>query len=344
MDEAIELVGVGNALVDVVAFSDEDVTEALGLLPNKAIHVDPHRFAELLVALPNPKLSSGGGAANTAKIAARLGIKSAFVGRVGSKERGGPDRFSLLFEKEMKDAGVHTLLTRGKESTGGCLVLHLPEDTFAIAACPSAALGLGAEDVPEDLIRMAKVLVLDGYVLGREKLVDHAISVAERSGTAIALDIGSADNAARFAPFIARLAAESSLMLFMNAAEAIAFSASLRSMNGLDEEDAFGHIRSMTEQGPFPIVIVKRGPLGSVVFAGGTRFDAPARAVKPRDETGAGDTFAAGFLAAWIRDKPLAECAAFGNRVARENVSVPGTRIPPNILRRLSRAIEQVVR
>lgn len=340
MSEAIELVGVGNALIDVVAFSDEDISGLLGLPPNKAIHVDPDRFAELLVSLPGPSLSAGGGAAGTVKIAARLGIRSAFVGRVGSKIRGGSDRFAALFEKEMRDAGVHTVLSRGPEPTGGCLVIRMGDGSFATAASPSAALGLQAEDVPEELIRTAKVLVLDGYVLAREKLVERTLGLADRYGTAVALDVGSETISAAFAPFIARLAAASPLILFMNEAEAFAFVSALRSSSDMDEGDAYDHLRAMTEAGPFPIVVVKRGPLGALVFAGGNRFDSPARAVVPRDETGAGDVFAAGYLSAWIRDKSLAECAALGNRVARETVAVPGTRVPPAVLRRLAKSLQ----
>ena len=339
MDEAIELVGVGNALVDVVAFSDEDIAGLLGLHPNKAVHVDPQRFAELLVALPAPSLSAGGGAANTVKTASLLGIRSAFVGRIGSKARGGSDRFADLFEKEMKGAGVETMLTRGREPTGGCLTLRGSDGSFAVAASPSAALGLDANDIPEELIRKAKALVLDGYVLGREKLVERTIGIAERFGTAIALDVGSESIAAAFAPFIARLSRESSLILFMNEAEAMAFSGSLRSAKDFDLDDVFDHLGSLTEAGPFPVIVVKRGPLGAVAFAGGSRYAASVRAVVPKDETGAGDTFAAGFLSAWIRDKPIAECADFGNRVAREAVSVPGTRISPSVLRRLAKSL-----
>ena len=341
MSEAIELVGVGNALIDVVAFSDEDISGLLGLPPNKAIHVDPDRFAELLVSLPSPSLSAGGGAAGTVKIAARLGIRSAFVGRVGSKIRGGSDRFAVLFEREMRDAGVLPILSRGKEPTGGCLVIRMKDGSFAVAASPAAATGLLAEDVPEDLIRSAKLLVLDGYVLGRETLVERTLGLADKYGTAVALDVGSRSLAAAFAPFIARLASGAApLILFMNEAEALAFVAALRSSADLDDEDAYDHIRAMTEAGPFPIVVVKRGPRGALVFAGGSRFDSPARAVVPRDETGAGDVFAAGFLSAWIRDKSLVECAALGNRVARETVAVPGTRIPPAVLRRLAKALQ----
>jgi sugar/nucleoside kinase (ribokinase family) len=127
----------------------------------------------------------------------------------------------------------------------------------------------------------------------------------------------------------------------MNEAETVAFSGSLSAATDLDEDDIHDLIRSLTESGPFPIIVVKRGPRGALVFAGGMRFDSPARAVSARDETGAGDTFAAGFLAAWIKDRPITTCAALGNRIAREAVSVPGTRIDPARVARLAKAISR---
>ncbi len=340
MEEALELIGVGNALVDVIAFTDEDVAGLLGLSPNKAVHVDPRRFSELLVALPDPALSAGGGAASTMKIASRLGIRSAFVGRVGSKANGEPDRFARLFEKEMADAGVRLLLSRGAEPTGGCLVLRMADGSFSIAACPSAALGLEADELPEELVRQAKALLIDGYALGRTETVERALELADRYGTAVALDVGSEKIAAGFAPFIGKLLEGTlPLILFLNEAEALAFAAAANGGADIGREDAFAHLRARTEAGPYPIVVVKRGALGSVVFAGGSRFDAPSAAVAPRDETGAGDTFAAGFLAAWIRGKPLSECAAFGNRVAREAIAVPGTSIAAKALRKLAESL-----
>jgi len=335
----LELVGVGNALVDVVAFTDEDVAAVLGLHPGKSVHIDSQRFAELLVSLPAPTIGAGGGAANTVKTASRLGVRAAFVGRVGAKSTGGADRFAQLFEKEMRDAGVQAILARGTEPTGGCLVLRLPDGTAAIAASPAAALGLDADDIPEELVRQAKVLVLDGYVLGRKTLVERALSLAERYGTAVALDVGSAALAAEFAPFIAKLSSSAPLILFMNRPEALIFASTARAAGDIDEDDAYEYLESLADSGPYPIIVVKRGALGALVFAGGGRFESPASPVVPKDETGAGDSFAAGFLAAWVRDRALADCAAFGNRVAREAVAVSGTRIPPNILRRLAKSL-----
>lgn len=334
-----ELVAVGNALVDIVAISDEDLASVLDLPVNQAIHVSCERFTELLVALPAPAMSAGGGSANTAKIASMLGIRSAFVGRVGSDWKGDRDRFADLFETQMREAGVELHLGReATQPTGGCLVVRMTGDRYCIAACPAAALALSAQDLPEELVQAAKVLVLDGYALGRTELVDRAFALADRYGTAVALDVGSADIAARFSAFIALKAADFPLILFLNEAEAAAFCGAVRPGEDYAETGDFAPLRSMTESGPFPIVVLKRGPRGAVVYASGAELEAPTPFATPLDVTGAGDSFAAGFLAGWIRDRPLTECAALGNRVAREIISVPGTRVPAGVFKRIAKS------
>lgn len=340
MKPAPELVGVGNALVDIVAISQEEIASVLDLPVGEAVHVDYERFTELLVALPEPAMSAGGGAANTTKIASLLGVPTAFVGRVGSDWKGERDRFGELFETQMLEAGVELFLSRTiSQPTGGCLVVRLPNDRFCIAACPAAATTLTEEDLPEDLIRAAQVIALDGYVLGRTELVQRVFSLADEYGTAVALDVGSADIAASFATTIAEAAEKYPLILFVNEAEAAALCSALRPSEGFAEAGDFSLLRKMSEAGPFPIIVVKRGPRGALVCARGEEIDAPALFATPLDVTGAGDSFAAGFLAAWIKNKPLSECAALGNRVAREIISVPGTRIPPNVLKRIARSI-----
>jgi 2-dehydro-3-deoxygluconokinase len=84
-------------------------------------------------------------------------------------------------------------------------------------------------------------------------------------------------------------------------------------------------LQSLSKQGT--IIAVKRGPLGAVCFAGGNIYTAGTEAIKPVDSIGAGDAFCAGFLSAWVRNMPVPECAALGNKTARIVLEVPGTRV-----------------
>lgn len=347
MEEAFDLVAVGNAIVDVIVLADEEISPVLGLHPNKATHVDYERLMDIIVALPDPVVSSGGGAANVVKTAARLGIRSAFIGSVGSNVKGEKDQFAASFQEDLHEAGVHTLLIHGKAPTGACVIIRMPGGLSASAACPSAALELGPHDIPEGIIRAAKVLILDGYLLGRKELVRKVLDLASYYGTTVALDVGSSAMAAEHAHLIKDIASRYPLILFLNQHEAETLSCSCgaalacpdTNATDIPEEDLYRPIIRWTEDGPFPVIVIKRGERGALVYASGDRFEAPTRKKIPLDETAAGDSFAAGFLAAWIHGKSLQACAALGNRVAREAISVSGSSLDPVALKKLAKAL-----
>ncbi|MDR2501379.1 MAG: PfkB family carbohydrate kinase, partial [Treponema sp.] len=130
------------------------------------------------------------------------------------------------------------------------------------------------------------------------------------------------------------------LIVFMNAAEAIAFYHTIKknpaaeAPYGERETEAFilqeicPVLKSMTEGEIFPIMVIKLGGRGAVVLAGGTVYREETFTIaKPRDATGAGDAFCAAFTAAWIRGGSISACAALGNKVARQILEVPGTRV-----------------
>jgi sugar/nucleoside kinase (ribokinase family) len=149
----------------------------------------------------------------------------------------------------------------------------------------------------------------------------------------VALDLASPGIARERAHEILTYSRVYPLILFMNEVEAGAFFRALNAEKGGDDpgeegefdEEMTGFFRGLTANELFPIVAVKRGKRGALVFAGGGVHRESTFAIKPRDSTGAGDAFCAAFLSAWVRGKALGECAALGNRVAREVLAVPGT-------------------
>jgi sugar/nucleoside kinase (ribokinase family) len=352
----VEILCIGNAMVDLFVLLDGEDPAALGLSA-PVQHVRGEKLAEILSALPVPPVTvSGGGAANVAKIASLLGIPTAFAGSIGNT--GDPyDPYAEVFEKELTEAGVLPLLVRDAVPTGLCLILEKRGGDRIIAACPQAALHFSAWDLPEDRIREAKVVVLDGYLLGRDTLVHRVLDLAHKYGTPVAMDVGSAFIAASRAAEIARYCRDYPLILFMNEEEAAAFCRAL-----MNEGNAVGQgskpsvqdaplvqgvppavphkqslrdemhyivefLTKMTANDIFPIIAVKRGKRGAAVFAGGHIYPASAIAVSSAETTGAGDAFCAGFLAGWIRGRPIADCAALGNKTARTVLDSPGVRV-----------------
>jgi len=333
-----ELVGIGNALIDVFAVVDEELGPFLGIHPGSAVHVDQDRLAAILAGLKDAVAVAGGGAATICKLAAQMDVRTAFVGCVGSTPDGEADPFARRFEDELARAGVALSLSRGSAATGACAVIRMPGGANAIAACPAAALELRVQDIPEYLIRDARVVALDGFILNRKDIVDHVIRLADRHGTVIALDVSSTAIAAQKAAEIAAYARAYPLILFMNEKETEVFCRALDDGAG-DAYDPYAPLRSLSADDLFPIIAVKRGDRGSMVFAGGTVHTAPAAAALPFDATGAGDAFAAAFLSAWIRGKSLARCAYLGNRLAREVLRIPGTRLESERLGRFARLL-----
>jgi len=337
----LELVGIGNALIDVFAELQDPTTNiSLDRVPSGSNHhVGPDQLAELVRQLPNPILCAGGGAANTVKLVAQLGIRTAFIGSVGRDEWG--ERFT----QELESAGATPLLVYTDKPTGGCVILKKTSGPSHIVASPSAALELGPEHIQADQIRQSKLIMLDGYILGRTALVDHVLDLAEQYGTFIALDVGSEAMVQANAERLETYCRTKPLILFLNEAEARAFCAhlnprlSLLSTADLDEEERYRPLQDLTKQDIFPIIAVKLGEQGSRVYANGETYIAPTQTILPFDTTGAGDTFAAGFIAAWLRDRSLTDCAELGNQLAREIIRIPGTRIETKKLARYRRIL-----
>ncbi|MDR2070524.1 MAG: PfkB family carbohydrate kinase [Treponema sp.] len=325
-NQETDLLCIGNAMVDIFAGIDREIPPSWGL--SKAVqHITDGKLAEILAALPDsPLATAGGGAANTARIASLLGISTAFVGSTGPSG----DPCAAVFEDALVRAGVIPCLIRDTSPTGVCLILKTREGRQIIAACPGAALRLAAEDVPEDRMREARAVILDGFLLGRDALVHRVLDLANQWGTQAALDVGSVSLASCHAGEIARYCRDYPLIVFMNEEEAGAFCQALSKDKETPEAGLNGNLQvdedmltRMTAKDLFPIIVVKRGKRGAMVFAGGHIYSAPVLAVSSAETIGAGDAFCAGFMAGWIRGKPLAGCAALGNKTAREVLDTP---------------------
>jgi sugar/nucleoside kinase (ribokinase family) len=223
----------------------------------------------------------------------------------------------------------------------------MPDGRVKIAASPSAALELNEEDIDEDIIRQAKVVVLDGFMLNRRKLVCYILELASQYGTAVALDVSTTGLAEERAVEIVTYARAYPLILFMNEDESRAFYRALSQKKDFHENDKNDGLtpdmvrlfQDFTAQDVFPIVVVKLGRRGAVVFAGGNVYREETIPVIPLETTGAGDAFSAAFLAAWIRDRSLGECAALGNKAAREVLDVKGTQLDPSALKYLEKEL-----
>jgi sugar/nucleoside kinase (ribokinase family) len=356
-----ELLCIGNPIVDVFIDINNALAEKYGIT-EPAQHIS-HETIEAILQEPSINFekaikSSGGGAANVAKIAAMLGMNSTFSGCAGQ------DELAVIFDEQMTSAGVSTILVRSNEKTGLCFACNIggigihAETKFAVN--PRAALELTQAHISEELISNAEVVVVDGYILDRRPLVQHIMLQASRRGIPVALDAASVFQVKRKAEEILHYCRNFPLFIFMNADETLAFYYTIRKSKNREEEtnsawinlsekekeaiiqrDVSPMLKIITDGELFPIVVVKLGGRGAIVFAGGNVYREETFTITPRNTVGAGDAFCAAFISAWIRDKSLSECAALGNKVAREILEVPGTHIKSGKLKSFARILQK---
>jgi sugar/nucleoside kinase (ribokinase family) len=355
---SLELLCLGNAIVDVFASADPAWLDGLGITePVQHIPMDLAKEILAAVILENDTvLSSGGAAANVAKIAAMLDTKSAFAGCVGSStnvnESASGGNLAAVFKNDLETAGVTPLLSTGKGKTGLCFAFNCGDFT-RIAASPGAALEFSEADVPAELIPRAEALVLDGYMLDRRPLVQRILQVASSHGIPIALDAASVFQIKEKTEDILQYSRNYPLIVFMNADEAIVFYNNIRKTNDKIEtlsereketmilKDICPVLKCITEGEIFPIIVIKLGGRGAAVLAGGNIYREETFTIIPRNTVGAGDAFCAAFMSAWIRRRSIRECAALGNKVAREILLVPGTSIAKGKLKSLAKLMRK---
>lgn len=312
----MELVGVGNALMDVIAFVDDDFAPSLGFHNGATIHMSPERLAAVLSRLDGPVTSSGGGAANTARVFSILGSRASFVGSVGD------DPWGVEYRRDLGEAGVELLLASSPAPTGFYLSLVRPDGGRTVLVAPGAALDLSLDPPPAGIFRKEGILFLEGFLLHDRSFFVACIEAGRTAGMRIALDLGSFSLVEAERDFILEILTDYCDWLFANEDEFCALTG-LPLGEGLD---------LLADSGP--ALVVKLSERGAVYAKGDLRLESPVRALYPVDETGAGDAFAAGFLSAASREWSPERCLRLGNRMAEEVLLVPGLSVDPERMRR----------
>jgi sugar/nucleoside kinase (ribokinase family) len=318
----MELVGIGNALMDVVAFVDESFAPSLGFHNNSVSHIDRGRMDEVLGALTDPVVSAGGGAANVARASSILGARAAYAGCVGE------DKLGEDFLADLAASEVEALVSRSGSPTGVYCALIRPEGGRTLLVSQSAALDLTLEPPMPSIFRPGATLFIECFLLRERSFFMDCLRSARESGMEIAIDLSSRELASSNRDFILGLLPTFCDVLFANEDEFAALTR-LPIREGLELFSAWSIE-----------VVVKRAEMGALWSSAGAVFDSPVRELWPVDATGAGDAFAAGFLYGRSMGLPPERSLRLGNRVAEEVLGVPGLGVDPE---RVKRAMNRVM-
>jgi sugar/nucleoside kinase (ribokinase family) len=313
-DATLDVVGIGNALVDVLSHETDEFIAAQGLVKSAMTLIEPDRAEQLYAAMGPGIEMSGGSAANTVAGVASFGGRAAYLGRVYD------DQLGAVFGHDLRAQGVtfnNKPATEGP-STGRCLIVVTPDAHRTMNTCLGASAFFGPDDVDPDLVRSGKVTFLEGYLFDRPESMDAywvASKLAQEAGRKVALTLSDLFCVERHQEAFLPLVRERVDILFANEAEACA-------LWGCDEVGAAVE-RARAE---VAIACITLSEKGSVVVAGPETYEIPAHPVEVVDTTGAGDLYASGFLYGYTTGRPLPECGELGSMAAAEVISHIGAR------------------
>lgn len=323
------ILGIGNALTDVLAvLPDDSLLEKYHLPKGSMQHVDMETGDRIWSALKEVgvKYVPGGSAANTVTCTSIFGMPSGYIGKIGDDELG------HLFKSTMEQYGVRTTMLYGTKSSGRCMVFISganAERTFADYM--GSALEMGPGDLKAEYFEGYDYFHIEGYLVQNQDLISEAVRMAKAAGCKISIDMASYNVVESSAAFLHNLVERYVDIVFANESEARAFT-------DKDPEAALDEIARYCE-----IAVVKIGKDGSMVKRGGEKHIIrpwPADAV---DATGAGDTYAAGFLYAHSLGMPLKVCGEVGSVLAAKVVEVIGTKIDVPRWRKAKLEIRQII-
>lgn len=326
MSEAkLDVVCIGNAIVDVLASVDDAFLTANGLDKGIMTLIDQNQAEAIYAKMGPAKEISGGSAANTAAGLAALGGKGAYIGRVRD------DQLGQIFRHDIRSGGVQfdTAAATQGESTARCFVLVTPDAQRTMMTYLGACTELDRGDVDPDLIAQAKVTYLEGYLWdppkAKEAIADAA-EIAHANGRKVALSLSDPFCVERHRDTFLELIAERVDILFANEVEIMSL------FQAETFEEAASRVSAFVE-----VAALTRSAAGSVIVAGGEKITVAAEPVaRVVDTTGAGDMYAAGFLYGFTQGRSMSECARFGGICAAEIISHMGAR-PETSLAELAR-------
>lgn len=319
-DAAIDVVCVGNALMDHLAFAPHEALESLGLPPGSMTLVDIPTTLRIHATLGADRRVPGGMVTNTAVGIASFGGTPAYVGAVADDEAG--DHFAA----DLQAAGVRAMLERfptdhadPDAATGRCFVVVTPDGERTMATALGVGGRLDRDGIDPAVLGEAALVYLEGYLLDlpdAPAIVERVLAAHRRAGNAIALGLADALLVERHHETLSQLVREDVGLVFANEAEVCALTGARTVGEALAALDR-----------PGLVVVATCGPDGALIGADGAVLEIPASPVEQVvDRTGAGDLFAAGFCYGYTHGFDLEAAGSLGSLAAAEVITHLGAR------------------
>ncbi len=319
MSAQFDVLGIGNAIMDVIAPISEADLKNLDIAKGGMTLIDQKRALDLTKEFTSRsgdlREIAGGSAANTLVGIANLGVRAAYIGKVAN------DKLGQRMAKGFREAGVHyaTPPLKGGDATARCLVAVTPDGERSMSTFLGASVMFNKKDLVADLIKNSNVTYLEGYLFDKDEAKAafvKASEIAKGAGRDVALTLSDSFCVDRHRDSFKDLIKNHVDIVFANEAE-------LLSLYETDDfKKAASHIKSHAQT-----ACVTRSEKGSVIFSGGQTYEIPVCPVnKLVDTTGAGDQYAAGVLAGYAQGLSWEDAGYLGSQCAAEVISHYGAR------------------
>lgn len=307
-----KVLGLGNALVDIMIQLPDDSTLEKFALKKGSMQLSEIEFAEQInvaTASFEKSQSSGGSAANTIHGIASLGGEAGYIGKVGD------DALCEFFTRDMKDHNIQPFLLKGKTDTGRAMALISTDSERTFATYLGAAIELNDTDLTSDQFKEYAILHIEGYLALNHKLMLKAAELSKANNMRISIDMASYNVVEDNLDFLKDFVKNHVDIIFANEEEAKAFT-------GKEPHEALNELAEQCD-----IAVVKIGSKGSLIKSKGKVYKIDPIKAKPVDTTGAGDLFASGFLYGLTNDMPLEKCGELGSLCAGKVIEVIGSKM-----------------
>ena len=324
----MKILGLGNALVDVLSKLDSDETLVkIGIQKGAMDMISREQMYVIRKYQANTETTQapGGANCNTMRAIALLGGQSGFIGKVGD------DNLGQFYEEALLKAGVASYLIKTEGPSGACTVFISPDGERTMGTFLGPAPTISPDEITEDVLRGYDCIHIEGYLIVNEELVRETMKKAKRLGLKVALDLANYNIVNAYKGLLEEVIPQYVDILFANASEAEAFT-------GLPAQEA---VKALEKQ--VHVALVTLGKDGSLIGSEGKVYHVDAEGGKPVDTTGAGDNFAAGFLYGQSVGASLVQSAQIGSMLSGYVIDVVGPQVPADKWKQIKLKVKTIL-
>ena len=316
--------GIGNPLIDVVINVEDKDLKTLGVDKGIMHLVDENRQKEIMSYFKNmsPIYHPGGSAPNTLVACAGLEITGVISGKIGN------DKFGEIYKAQVEKYGIISRLVIGDGPTGSSIILVTPDGERTMNTHLGMCQDFSIADIDESLLAKADIFYFTGYMWdtdSQKSAIKHALSIAKENRIKVIFDVADPFAVQRYRDAFLTLIEEEADVVFANQAE-LSILFDTKDINVA--ANSLGRIVN--------IAAVKLGKEGCLVIENGNLCEITSRPIIAKDSTGAGDMFAAGFIAALSKGYSGKVAGEIGGYLAEEIIQIPGAQFEKSVIKQLN--------